>query len=242
MVDADRCFETFVYGFGHKRLALLHEKGHYDTITSLPCFFGTSYVCAYCFHGYDHQGQHRCLRNENHYGACLQEGCPDHARARSECGSTTRTCEQCLRSFYGDVCLENHLGRSYDGKPIGPQKPAVCIVRPKCKECLKLLRGSKEIKEHVCGHATCPSCKDYVQIEAHRCFLQVAKRPAELREERRRKRRGQRRVRHGAAAGLRTLHDSRETPPRTRVSAPDPSGSIGANRCLTVPPIPCFFK
>ena len=205
VVDADRCFETFVYGFGHKRLALLHEKGHYDTITSLPGFFGTSYVCAYCFKGYDHQGQHRCLRNENHCGACLQEGCPDHARARSTYGSTTRTCDQCLRSFYGDVCFENHVGRSYDGKPIGPEKPAVCIVRRKCKECLKLLRGNKEIKEHVCGHATCPSCKDYVEIEDHRCFLQVAKRPAELREERKRKRQHRGRVRRGAAAGLRTL-------------------------------------
>ena len=205
VVDADRCFETFVYGFGHKRLALLHEKGHYDTITSLPGFFGTVYVCAHCFKGYNHQGQHRCLRNENHCGACLQEGCPDHARARSTYGSTTRTCDQCFRSFYGDVCFENHMGRSYDGKPIGPEKPAVCIVRRKCKECLKLLRGGKEIKEHVCGHATCPSCKDYVEIEDHRCFLQVAKRPAELREERKRKRQSRGRVRRGAAAGLRTL-------------------------------------
>lgn len=41
-------------------------------------------------------------------------------------------------------------------------------------------------------------------MDTHRCFLQVAKRPAELQKEKRTKRRG-RRVRRGAAAGLQTL-------------------------------------
>ena len=76
VVDADRCFQTFVYRFGHKRLALLHEKGHYNVITSLPGFFGTSYVCAYCFQGYDHQGQHQCLRTRTIEGPACRRDAP----------------------------------------------------------------------------------------------------------------------------------------------------------------------
>ena len=49
LVDADRSFHITTFGpLQDKQLILLHEKGHYNVITRLPGFFGSSYVCAHC--------------------------------------------------------------------------------------------------------------------------------------------------------------------------------------------------
>ena len=50
----------------------------------------------------------------------------------------------------------------------------------KCQVCKKQVSG-KEVKHHKCWHARCPSCKDYVDLKTHKCFIQVIK---EEREER----------------------------------------------------------
>ena len=65
----------------------------------------------------------------------------------------------------------------------------MCNNRRKCLDCGKLLRGIREIQEHVCGRACCPSCRQDVMIHKHRCFVQVAKTPDQLRAEKRQKRR-----------------------------------------------------
>ena len=58
LVDADRAFhiESFGSPAPDKQLVLLHEKGHYDVITTLPDFFCRKYVCSHCFKPYDHVG------------------------------------------------------------------------------------------------------------------------------------------------------------------------------------------
>ena len=62
LVDAERAFhiESFGSPAPDKQLVLLHEKGQYDVITTLPGFFGRSYVCSHCFKPYDHAGKHHC--------------------------------------------------------------------------------------------------------------------------------------------------------------------------------------
>ena len=47
-------------------------------------------------------------------------------------------------------------------------------IRKKCSRCFKLLRGRQEREEHRCGYALCPACKEQVDIQTHRCFVQVA--------------------------------------------------------------------
>ena len=61
-----------------KQLVLLYNDGHYDVITSLPGFFGTSYFCVRCLKPYDNQGYHAIDNNPDHCSACLQTGCPDY--------------------------------------------------------------------------------------------------------------------------------------------------------------------
>ena len=62
LVDADRAFHIKSFGSPapDKQLVLLHEKGHYDVITSLSGFLGRSYGCSHCFKPYNHVGKHRC--------------------------------------------------------------------------------------------------------------------------------------------------------------------------------------
>ena len=62
LVDADHAFHIKSFGppAPDKQLVLLHEKGHYDVITSLSGFLGRSYVCSHYFKPYDHARKHRC--------------------------------------------------------------------------------------------------------------------------------------------------------------------------------------
>ena len=82
LVDAHRSFHITTYGDPQdKQLILLHDHDHYDVITRLPGFFGSSYVCAYCWKPYDHEGQHRCTKQKGHCRACCQKECPDFLHA-----------------------------------------------------------------------------------------------------------------------------------------------------------------
>ena len=70
--------------------------------------------------------------------------------------------------------------------------------------------GFQQIKRHRCGYLDCPSCKEYVNAQTHKCFIQKAPSPQEEKEqkkERKRKRQQQRGppAKRGAAAGLQTL-------------------------------------
>ena len=81
----DATLEFVVTSFGppsQKELVLLYDDGHYDLVTSLPGFFGTSYFCARCLKPYDNQGHHACDNSPDHCSACLQTGCQDYTEAR----------------------------------------------------------------------------------------------------------------------------------------------------------------
>ena len=81
LVDAHRSFHITTFGDTQdKQLILLHDHDHYDVITRLPGFFGSSYVCAHCWKPYNTQGQHRCNKNKQ-CGACRQKECPDFQAA-----------------------------------------------------------------------------------------------------------------------------------------------------------------
>ena len=174
VVDANRAYACFAYGRGAQRLGILHEDGHYDALTSLPGFFGKGYFCSFCYQAYNHAGQHACTNNVSHCGGCLQNGCSDYREAYAHYQSPTVSCLSCRRAFYGPTCLANHLGLTPAGKPAGSGRSSVCQSRQKCSGCFKLLRGRKEREEHRCGYDSCPACKEQVEIQSHRCFVQVA--------------------------------------------------------------------
>ena len=82
VVDANRQYACFAFGDGNTLLAILHEDEHYNTLTSLPGFFGTSYFCGRCLKPYDHQGNHRCFEGKGvHCPGCQEVECDDYVEA-----------------------------------------------------------------------------------------------------------------------------------------------------------------
>ena len=184
LVDATRGYSVKSFGPPQdKQLVLLYDNNHYDVITTLPGFFGSGYFCTRCFKPYENEGRHACKNNPDHCPACLQTGCPDFMEAKCRGHRATTPCGSCKRLFHGDTCLQNHLSKSYNGKAADAKNVSVCTQRRKCVGCQKLSVGMKAQKEHECGHAECPSCREYVDVATHKCFIQVVKSPEEEKQE-----------------------------------------------------------
>ena len=125
LVDATRGYSVKSFGPPQdKQLVLLYDNDHYDAITKLQGFFGSSYFCARRLTPYDNEGRHACKNNPDHCRACLQTGCPNYTEAKC-CGhQATALCGSCKRLFHGDMCLQNHLSKSYNGKAAVPRMSA----------------------------------------------------------------------------------------------------------------------
>ena len=175
LVDAHRSFHITTFGDTQdKQLILLHEKDHYDVITRLPGFFGSSYVCAHCWKPYNTEGAHRCTKRKDHCSACCQNACPDFLEAYPRGLKATRRCGECHRYFFGDTCYEAHCTKDHAGKPATSPQTTVCFRRRRCRDCFKQEVGPQALQRHQCGYLDCPSCQEYVDGDTHRCFIQRA--------------------------------------------------------------------
>ena len=157
-----------------KVITIIHVDNHYHACTSLKGYRQTAYVCPYCLKGYNYKGQHRCQSDDNTKFClcCRREDCPDFLEAHPQGLKPKRKCLPCGRYFYGSTCCDNHLKYSISGQ-LNPQD-CLCFNIRRCKQCKKLNRSRQDIREHQCGFASCPTCKDYVKLEDHRCFIESA--------------------------------------------------------------------
>ena len=197
LVDAHRSFHITTYGDTQdKQLILLHDHDHDDVITRLPGFYGSSYVCAYCWKPYNTEAHHRCNKKRL-CGSCRQKKCPDFQAAYHRGQKATRRCPSCHRDFFGDTCFEMHLAKDHAGKT-NPQS-SICFHRRRCPNCRKQEVGPQALERHQCWYVDCPSCHEYVHGKTHLCFIQRAPKPQE-KKKRKRKRQGGHRAKRGAAA------------------------------------------
>jgi len=125
LVDAHRSFHITTFGpLRDKQLILLHDHGHYDVITRLPGFFGSSYMCAHCWKPYNTEGKHRCTKKKQ-CGACRQKECPDFLEAYPRGLKATQRCHSCHRDFFGDTQTRhqssNHRLLSSPSMPLLPK-------------------------------------------------------------------------------------------------------------------------
>ena len=186
LVDAHRSFHITTFGaLQDKQLILLHHQNHYDVITKLPGFFGSSYVCAHCWKPCDHEGLHRCHKKK-HCGACRQKECPDFLHAYPRGQKATQRCQHCHRDFFGDTCFQMHLVKDSTGKPASNSQATICSQRRRCPACRKQNVGLDQITKHRCFYIDCPSCHEYVDGETHRCFIQTAPKPQANQKKRKR--------------------------------------------------------
>ena len=209
LVDAHRSFHITTFGDPQdKQLILLHDHDHYDVITRLPGFFGSSYVCAYCWKPYDHEGQHRCNKKKQ-CGSCRQKECPDFLHAYPRAQKATQRCTSCHRDFFGDTCFQAHLVKDHTGKPATNLESSVCFRRRRCPNCLKQEVGPQALEKHRCYYVNCPSCHEYVHGETHLCFIQRPSKP-QGKKKRKRKQQGGPRAKRGAAAEPETTSEEEE--------------------------------
>ena len=136
----------------------LHKTGnHYNAITKIHAFYNKQKYCHECKVGYDKEQDHRCKFTCR---LCLSD-CRDAAK---KC----YPCQECHRTFKSKLCFENH-------------KKTVCKKWFECKKCLKLVDrdGGKVTPEnHVCYTRKCPSCKEWVDMNTHQCYIQKKELPA----------------------------------------------------------------
>ena len=208
LVDAQRSFHITTFGpLSDKQLILLHNQKHYDVITKLPGFFGSSYVCADCWKPYNTEGRHRCTKTKL-CGACRQKECPDFLYAYPRHLKATQRCQSCHRDFFGDTCLQAHASKTHAGKPITDSKFSVCSQRHRCPDCYQQNVGLSNIERHLCKHVDCPSCHEYVPVEDHRCFIQRA--PQDKKKRKRTRQKGPRAKRGAAAAAASSAPEEEE--------------------------------
>ena len=213
LVDAQRSFHITTFGpLRDKQLILLHNQDHYDVITRLPGFFGSSYVCADCWKPYNTVGLHRCTKNKL-CGACRQKDCTDFIYANPRHLKATQRCQSCHRDFFGPTCLEAHVGKTHAGKPAMNPQSSVCSQRRRCPDCYQQNVGLSRIQRHRCKHVDCPSCHQYVHADDHLCFVQRAPKPQDEKKRKRTRQKGPRAKRGAAAAAPHASEDEEDLPP-----------------------------
>ena len=99
----------------------------------------------------------------------------------------------------------NHMLYTPEGKRVnsGESRKSVCDRHKQCIDCRKMYTEYEiRKKRHVCGYAECPSCKEYLNLVHHECYLQN---PDEIK-----KRKKKNRKRKRGAAGLAFLRANEE--------------------------------
>ena len=163
VVDANRQYACFAFGQGAILLALLHDDQHYDTLTSLPGFFGQGYFCGRCLKPYNVRGHHNCAEGKGiHCPCCQQDTCEDYVEAYLRGQKAHLPCPHCRRFFHGDGCFTLHHTQTIGGATVGPNHRSVCESWRKCAGCHKLLKSVQDQQDHRCGFGTCPACMEEV--------------------------------------------------------------------------------
>ena len=196
VVSADHGYQIIFKGPRQpedKLLCLIKVQDHYHVCHSLSGFFGKNYFCLDCeksFNSNDLQ-HHRCPGRK--CASCHQTHCRDFSTAA---GPAAVPCRDCKRFFFGADCLLNHQTHTSAGRVASTPQMSVCSTHKRCPDCQTLCQGLA-VQRHKCGYGKCPSCKEYVPTDTHRCYIQPivdsVPQPAS------------RRPRRGAAAGLATL-------------------------------------
>ena len=149
-----------------KKIYLYYYDNHFGVITTMSGFLNRNYYCIECNKGYDHEDRHNC---KSKCSCCHRRGC----KVDEETRILWKSCPDCGRFFKGDSCYKNHKERkTRKGTPLR----SVCDNFKKCKQCKKVINcKGREMVTHTCGEIKCGACKEFVNPEIHKCFIQPHK-------------------------------------------------------------------
>ena len=173
-----------------KQLVLIKVGEHYHACNSISGFMGKSYYCLECEKAFDHDNVRRHPCKGKKCFACHQYNCDDYKIANGE--HAHLPCQQCNRFVFGPICKMNHMLYTPEGKRVnsGENGKSVCDKHKQCVDCRKMYTEYEiRKKRHVCGYAKCPSCKEYLNLYRHECYLQN---PDEIKERKKKNRKRKR--------------------------------------------------
>ena len=149
-----------------KRIYLYYYDNHYGIITTMTGFLGRNYYCTSCNKGYDHEEHHNCKVT---CSCCYRRGC----QVAEGTWIIWKSCPDCDRFFKGEECYKNHKERkTRKGTPLR----SVCDNFKKCRQCKKVINcKGREMVTHACGEIKCGACKEFLNPEIHKCFIQPHK-------------------------------------------------------------------
>ncbi|CAH0391289.1 unnamed protein product [Bemisia tabaci] len=145
------------------KVYLYKHGNHFDVISSMAGFIGSSYYCYSCNKPYDHKDKHTCKPEKKRCRLCFQEEHLDSTKNKI-------FCKDCNRYCFNQDCFDNHQ--------------EVCDTVFKCLACNKIcFRDNKTSKEnilkysvseenHQCGIEKCRNCFKEVEIKNHKCYMQ----------------------------------------------------------------------
>ena len=138
-----------------KQICLIKSDDHFDGCTSFSAFVNRSYWCSLCARGFNVQDAKHHPCEGRSCQSCNRTNCSDYKRD----GQPTLICDWCHCRFYGNNCFQHHL------KTKQCQSHKTCL---KCHAEYHVIKG----KRHRCGFSACPSCKQVVHMQSHKCFMQ----------------------------------------------------------------------
>ena len=161
-------FHLIYYGpTAPQKICLLKSNEHYDGVTSFSAFTNRGYYCFDCQRAYNtNDKSHHSCRGKR-CTACSRFDCPDYVRDTQP----EDHCTHCNTKFFGVHCKNYHFASNQ------------CETHKTCRNCYAQYMVIKG-KRHRCGFTKCNVCKEYVNINDHRCYIQaVVEKEAEETEE-----------------------------------------------------------
>ncbi len=148
----------------HKNTVHLYlHDGHYNLIKNLKAFLGCSYVCEYCFQGFNDRSLHYCKFTCN---VCDTTQCYTHPKRWKQC-------EDCDRYCRSDICYEMHKQPQSDGARSRCDLVKYCV---KCCRQYRVKWSTDKRLTHVCTPSKCPHCSAILlDEEEHSCYIQPLK-------------------------------------------------------------------
>ncbi|XP_030269448.1 uncharacterized protein LOC115579887 [Sparus aurata] len=160
---------------GRKRLACYktHDKinkhtvwlylrdNHYYLIENPAGFFGSAYVCNYCYETYEAVLRHSCKLRCN---VCFTNACHRHPTKTVKCGDCKRICKS-------NFCHKQHKMVELTHKTIP------CDRLRYCETCGSVYTVGKGGKTHKCRPLKCRHCNEEIMdVKApHQCYIQPLK-------------------------------------------------------------------
>ena len=136
---------------------------HFQPILNLVGASGSRGYCVPCYKSYRNAEDHRC---SNRCYKCMNTQPCDVKHA-------FKKCNDCFRSFFGNLCFENHLKTKLFKKNL-----SVCKALRICQICHKTVRSYNRKEKHECGVSFCQICNERLPL-GHFCFIQPLERKKE---------------------------------------------------------------